>query len=65
MMKTKDRQNRKKKSNDNCMQFQCMQRTKKQTQKAEKLLKCFIALEKCAFFFLDSTPIDGIRLFVL
>ena len=55
MMKTKDRQNRKQKSNDNCMQFQWMQRTKKQTQKAEKLMKCFIALEKCAFFARSDT----------
>ena len=34
-------------------------------KKAEKLLKCPIALEKCASVLLDQTLIDGIELFVL
>ena len=34
-------------------------------KKAEKLLKCFIALEKSVLFLLDQTLIDGIGSFVL
>ena len=45
---------------------------KANTQKAEKLLECLIALEKewalrgvCILFLLDQTLIDGMILFVL